>query len=158
MSVVVQAANNLIVLAREDAGAERIFQNNGVPLLLNLIETGKPEMILAAVRTLSGMCTGHKARVRGVRVQNTELLCSLYPPKHSYWFVLCADKQAMAILHMVGVDKMCSIMAIDNEEIALATCNLFQCINDSLTGGDKREYGKEEALVMGETEKKPQCI
>ncbi|XP_073322522.1 protein unc-45 homolog B [Pagrus major] len=112
-----KAANNLIVLSREDAGAERIFQNNGVPLLLNMIETGKPEMILAAVRTLSGMCTGHKAR-------------------------------AMAIIHMVGIDKMCSIMAVDNEEIALATCNLFQCINDSLTGGDSREYGKEEALVL----------
>ncbi|XP_034450554.1 protein unc-45 homolog B isoform X1 [Hippoglossus hippoglossus] len=112
-----KAANNLIVLSREDAGAERIFQNNGVPLLLSMIETSKPEMILAAVRTLSGICTGHKAR-------------------------------AMAIVHMVGVDKMCSIMAVDNEEIALATCNLFQCINDSLTGGDSREYGKEEALVL----------
>ncbi|XP_034026015.1 protein unc-45 homolog B [Thalassophryne amazonica] len=112
-----KAANNLIVLSREDAGAERIFQNNGVPLLLNMIETGKSEMILAAIRTLSGMCTGHKAR-------------------------------AMAIIHLVGIDKMCSIMAVDNEEIALAVCNLFQCINDSLTGGDKREYGKEEALVM----------
>uniref|UniRef100_A0A669CID7 Protein unc-45 homolog B n=1 Tax=Oreochromis niloticus TaxID=8128 RepID=A0A669CID7_ORENI len=112
-----KAANNLIVLSREDAGAERIFQNNGVTLLLNMIETGKPEMILAAVRTLSGMCTGHKAR-------------------------------AMAIIQMVGVDKMCSIMALDNEEIALAACNLFQCINDSLTGGDTREYGKEADLVM----------
>uniref|UniRef100_A0A4W6GAM9 Protein unc-45 homolog B n=1 Tax=Lates calcarifer TaxID=8187 RepID=A0A4W6GAM9_LATCA len=97
-----KAANNLIVLSREDAGAERIFQNNGVPLLLNMIETGKPEMILAAVRTLSGMCTGHKARVS----------------------IVCKN------------------------EIALATCNLFQCINDSLTGGDTREYGKEEALVL----------
>ncbi|XP_070689613.1 protein unc-45 homolog B [Pempheris klunzingeri] len=112
-----KAANNLIVLSREDAGAERIFQNNGVPLLLSMIETGKPEMILAAVRTLSGMCTGHKAR-------------------------------AMAVAHLVGIDKMCSIMAVDNEEIALATGNLFQCINDSLTGADKREYGKEEALVL----------
>ncbi|KAM8866318.1 protein unc-45 homolog B isoform 1-T1 [Synchiropus picturatus] len=112
-----KAANNLIVLSREDAGAERIFQNNGVQLLLNMIETGKPEMILAAIRTLSGMCTGHKAR-------------------------------AMAIINMVGTDKLCSIMAIDNEEIALATCNLFQCINDSLTGADKRNYGKEEALVL----------
>ncbi|XP_053277230.1 protein unc-45 homolog B isoform X1 [Pleuronectes platessa] len=112
-----KAANNLIVLSREDAGAERIFQNNGVPLLLSMIETSKPEMILASVRTLSGMCTGHKAR-------------------------------AMAIVNMVGVDKMCSIMAVDNEEIALATCNLFQCINDSLTGGDSKDYGKEEALVL----------
>lgn len=57
----------------------------------------------------------------------------------------------MAIIHMVGIDKICSIMAVDSEEISLATCNLFQCINDSLTGGDKRIYGKEEALVMGET-------
>lgn len=51
------------MLAREDAGAERIFQNNGIPLLMKMIETGKPEMILAAIRTLSGICTGHKARV-----------------------------------------------------------------------------------------------
>lgn len=58
----------------------------------------------------------------------------------------------MAIIQMVGVDKMCSIMAVDNEEIVLATCNLFQCINDSLTGEDKKDYGKEETLVLGETE------
>lgn len=56
----------------------------------------------------------------------------------------------MAIVNMVGVDKICSIMALDNEEIALATSNLFQCINDSLTGADTREYGKEAALVLGE--------
>ena len=54
----------MIVLAREEAGAERIFQNNGVALLMNMMETGKPEMVLAAIRTLAGMCTGHKARVR----------------------------------------------------------------------------------------------
>uniref|UniRef100_A0A8C1NHH6 Protein unc-45 homolog B n=1 Tax=Cyprinus carpio TaxID=7962 RepID=A0A8C1NHH6_CYPCA len=100
-----------------DAGAERIFQNNGVPLLVQLIDTGKPEMILAAIRTLSGMCTGHRAR-------------------------------ATAIIHTVGISKLCSIMAVDNEEIVLATANLFQCVYDSLSGGDKRNYGKEEALVL----------
>lgn len=63
-----QAANNLIVLAREDAGSERIFQNNGVALLMQLIESGNVEMILAAIRTLSGMCTGHRARVSDSRV------------------------------------------------------------------------------------------
>uniref|UniRef100_A0A6Q2X2V3 Protein unc-45 homolog B n=2 Tax=Esox lucius TaxID=8010 RepID=A0A6Q2X2V3_ESOLU len=112
-----KAANNLVVLAREDAGAERIFQNNGVALLLDLLGTGKVEMVLAAIRTFAGMCTGHKAR-------------------------------AMAIIHMVGIDKLCSIMAVDNEEIALATSDLFQCVNDSLTGGDRRIYGKEEAMVL----------
>ncbi|MBN3297808.1 UN45B protein, partial [Amia calva] len=115
-----KAANNLIVLAREDAGAERIFQNNGVALLLQLIDTNKTEMILAAIRTLSGMCTGHKAR-------------------------------ATAIVHLVGIAKLCSLMAVDHEEIALATCNLFQCIYDSLSGEDKREHGKEEALVLDTT-------
>uniref|UniRef100_A0A673MQV7 Protein unc-45 homolog B n=1 Tax=Sinocyclocheilus rhinocerous TaxID=307959 RepID=A0A673MQV7_9TELE len=69
-----KAANNLIVLAREDAGAERIFQNNGVPLLMQLIDTGKPDMILAAIRTLSGMCTGHRARVRNKRKEAIHLL------------------------------------------------------------------------------------
>ncbi|CAL8329480.1 unnamed protein product [Arctogadus glacialis] len=112
-----KAANNLIVLAREDAGAERIFQNNGVPLLINMIDSGKPAMMLASIRTLSGMCTGHKART-------------------------------MAIIQMISIEKLCSVMAIDNEELSLATCNLFQCINDSLTCGDKRIYGKEEAMVL----------
>ncbi|XP_017540512.1 protein unc-45 homolog B [Pygocentrus nattereri] len=112
-----KAANNLIVLAREDAGSERIFQNNGIALLMQLIETGKVEMILAAIRTLSGMCTGHRAR-------------------------------ATAIIHMIGINKLCSIMGMDNEEIALATCNLFQCVYESLSGADSRIYGKEEALVL----------
>uniref|UniRef100_A0AAY5KSG6 Protein unc-45 homolog B n=1 Tax=Esox lucius TaxID=8010 RepID=A0AAY5KSG6_ESOLU len=107
-----KAANNLVVLAREDAGAERIFQNNGVALLLDLLGTGKVEMVLAAIRTFAGMCTGHKARVRARERRN-------------------------------------SIMAVDNEEIALATSDLFQCVNDSLTGGDRRIYGKEEAMVLG---------
>lgn len=56
----------------------------------------------------------------------------------------------MAITHLIGIQKLCSIMAVDNEEIALATANLFQCVNDSLSGEDRREYGKEEALVLGE--------
>ncbi|XP_053130637.1 protein unc-45 homolog B isoform X2 [Hemicordylus capensis] len=61
-----KAANNLIVLGREEAGAERIFQNNGLNLLMRLIETKNPELILAAVRTLSAMCTGHQARATAV--------------------------------------------------------------------------------------------
>ncbi|XP_072904585.1 protein unc-45 homolog B [Hemitrygon akajei] len=61
-----KAANNLIVLAREDAGAEKIFRNNGLSLLMQLIETKKPEMMLAAIRTLSGLCSRHKSRALAV--------------------------------------------------------------------------------------------
>ncbi|KAM6164436.1 protein unc-45 homolog B isoform 1-T1 [Rhynchocyon petersi] len=113
-----KAANNLIVLGREEAGAERIFQNNGMALLLQLLDTKKPELVLAAVRTLSGMCTGHRSR-------------------------------ATAILHAVRIDRICSLMAVENEEISLAVCNVLQAIIDSLSGEDKREHpGKEEALVL----------
>ncbi|XP_019482390.1 PREDICTED: protein unc-45 homolog B isoform X2 [Hipposideros armiger] len=113
-----KAANNLIVLGREEAGAERIFQNNGVALLLQLMDTKRPELVLAAVRTLSGMCSGHRAR-------------------------------ATAILHGVRIDRICSLMAVENEEMSLAVCNLLQAIIDSLSGEDKREHrGKEEALVL----------
>lgn len=113
-----KAANNLIVLGREEAGAERIFQSNGVALLLQLMNTQRPELLLAAVRTLSGMCSGHRAR-------------------------------ATAILHAVRIDRICSLMALENEEMSLAVCNLLQAIIDSLSGEDKREHrGKEEALVL----------
>ncbi|XP_006990144.2 protein unc-45 homolog B [Peromyscus maniculatus bairdii] len=113
-----KAANNLIVLGREEAGAERIFQSNGVGLLLQLMDTKKAELVLAAVRTLSGMCSGHRAR-------------------------------ATAILHTVRIDRICGLMATENEEMSLAVCNLLQAIIDSLSGEDKREHrGKEEALVL----------
>ncbi|XP_014651878.1 PREDICTED: protein unc-45 homolog B [Ceratotherium simum simum] len=113
-----KSANNLIVLGREEAGAEKIFQNNGVALLLRLMDTKKPELMLAAVRTLSGMCSGHRAR-------------------------------ATAILHAVRLDRICSLMAVENKEMSLAVCNLLQAIIDSLSGEDKREpRGKEEALVL----------
>uniref|UniRef100_A0A8C3W4K6 Protein unc-45 homolog B n=1 Tax=Catagonus wagneri TaxID=51154 RepID=A0A8C3W4K6_9CETA len=113
-----KAANNLIVLGREEAGAERIFQNNGVALLLQLVDTKRPELMLAAVRTLSGMCSGHRARTT-------------------------------AILHAVRIDRICSLMAVENEEMSLAVCNLLQAIIDALSGEDKREHrGKEEAVVL----------
>ncbi|XP_021104594.1 protein unc-45 homolog B isoform X2 [Heterocephalus glaber] len=113
-----KAANNLIVLGREEAGAERIFQNNGVALLLQLLDTKRPELVLAAVRTLSGMCSGHQARTT-------------------------------AILHGVRINQICSLMAMENEEMSLAVCSLLQAIIDSLSGEDKREHrGKEEALVL----------
>lgn len=58
-----QAAQNLVVLAREDAGAEKIFQSDGVRLLVRLLDIKKSDMMLAALRTLVGLCTGHQPRV-----------------------------------------------------------------------------------------------
>ncbi|XP_061246350.1 protein unc-45 homolog B [Bos javanicus] len=113
-----KAANNLIVLSREEVGAERIFQNNGVALLMQLLDTKRPELMLAAVRTLSGVCSSHRTR-------------------------------ATATLHAVRIDRICSLMAVESEEMSLAVCNLLQGIIDALSGEDKQEHrGKEEALVL----------
>lgn len=57
--------------------------------------------------------------------------------------------QATAIIHTVGIDKLSRIMAMDNEEVALATCNLVQTVYDFLSVADRKLYGKEEALVLG---------
>ena len=58
-----QASQNLVVLAREDAGAEKIFRSNGVQLLQRLLDTGEPDLMLAALRTLVGICSEHQSRV-----------------------------------------------------------------------------------------------
>uniref|UniRef100_A0A8C9NLA4 Protein unc-45 homolog A n=1 Tax=Serinus canaria TaxID=9135 RepID=A0A8C9NLA4_SERCA len=61
-----KAAQNLIVLAREEAGAEKIFQSDGVRLLMQLLDTAKADLMLAALRTLVGLCSGHRSRTTAI--------------------------------------------------------------------------------------------
>ncbi|KFP22656.1 Protein unc-45 A, partial [Egretta garzetta] len=64
-----KAAQNLIVLAREEAGAEKIFQSDGVRLLTQLLDTAKADLMLAALRTLVGLCSGHRSRTMAILVE-----------------------------------------------------------------------------------------
>uniref|UniRef100_A0A8C0E9Y7 Protein unc-45 homolog B n=1 Tax=Bubo bubo TaxID=30461 RepID=A0A8C0E9Y7_BUBBB len=113
-----KAANNLIVLGREEAGAERIFQNNGVSLLLQLIETKNAELILAAVRTLSGMCTGHKARA-------TAILHYLGIDNICMWMSVDNEEISLAVCNLLQT---------------ITDCLLGQ--------GKEEHHGKEEAVVL----------
>ncbi|KAM8974607.1 protein unc-45 homolog A [Pelodytes ibericus] len=73
-----KAAQNLVVLAREDAGAEKIFQSDGVRLLQRMMETKKGDMMLAAMRTLVGLCTGHQTRTMAIlNAVGMEQFCSV---------------------------------------------------------------------------------
>ncbi|XP_048822833.1 protein unc-45 homolog B isoform X2 [Lagopus muta] len=113
-----RAANNLIVLGREEAGAERIFQNNGVSLLLQLIETKNAELVLAAVRTLSGMCTGHKARATAIlHYVGIDNICS--------WMSVDNEEISLAVCNLLQT---------------ITDCLLGQ--------GKEEHHGKEEALVL----------
>uniref|UniRef100_A0A8C8HQQ3 UNC-45/Cro1/She4 central domain-containing protein n=1 Tax=Oncorhynchus tshawytscha TaxID=74940 RepID=A0A8C8HQQ3_ONCTS len=58
-----KAAQNLVVLSREEAGAEQIFRNDGVKLIQSLLGSNQEEVVLSALRTLVGLCTGHQSRV-----------------------------------------------------------------------------------------------
>ncbi|XP_053573687.1 protein unc-45 homolog A [Bombina bombina] len=113
-----KAAQNLIVLAREDAGAQKIFQSDGVRLLQRMMETKKADMMVAAMRTFVGLCTGHQSRT-------------------------------VAILRAVGMEKFCSIMAVDDEPVSLAACNLLHVMFDALKEGMTKDIrGKEGAIVL----------
>lgn len=52
-----------MVLSREDAGAEQIFRNDGVKLIKKLLQAKQEDLVLSALRTLVGLCTGHQSRV-----------------------------------------------------------------------------------------------
>ncbi|CAL8359888.1 unnamed protein product [Lota lota] len=61
-----KAAQNLVVLSREDAGAEQIFRNDGVKLIQRLLESELEDILLSALRTLVGLCTGHQSRTMAI--------------------------------------------------------------------------------------------
>lgn len=59
---VAKAADNLVFLARDEAGAERIFREGGLELLNNLLDNDNADLSLSALRCLSYLAEGHKSR------------------------------------------------------------------------------------------------
>ncbi|KAA8590489.1 hypothetical protein FQN60_014423 [Etheostoma spectabile] len=73
-----KAAQNLVVLSREDAGAEQIFRNDGVKLIQKLLQSKQEDVVLSALRTLVGLCTGHQSRTMAiVNELGMEQLCAV---------------------------------------------------------------------------------
>uniref|UniRef100_A0A4W5JEH6 Unc-45 myosin chaperone A n=1 Tax=Hucho hucho TaxID=62062 RepID=A0A4W5JEH6_9TELE len=73
-----KAAQNLVVLSREEAGAEQIFRNDGVKLIQSLLGSKQEEVVLSALRTLVGLCTGHQSRTMAiVNELGMEQLCGV---------------------------------------------------------------------------------
>ncbi|CDQ63229.1 protein unc-45 homolog A [Oncorhynchus mykiss] len=73
-----KAAQNLVVLSREEAGAEQIFRNDGVKLIQSLLGSNQEEVVLSALRTLVGLCTGHQSRTMAiVNELGMEQLCGV---------------------------------------------------------------------------------
>uniref|UniRef100_A0A8C3VC04 Unc-45 myosin chaperone A n=1 Tax=Catharus ustulatus TaxID=91951 RepID=A0A8C3VC04_CATUS len=114
-----KAAQNLIVLAREEAGAEKIFQSDGVRLLMQLLDTAKADLMLAALRTLVGLCSGHRSRT-------TAILSELGAPRLAA--VLGVEHEQVSL-------AACNLLHV-----------MFDSLKEGL---QKDFRGKEDALVLG---------
>ncbi|KAG9489197.1 protein unc-45 homolog A isoform X2 [Eleutherodactylus coqui] len=113
-----KAAQNLVVLSREDAGAEKIFRSDGVRLLQRMLETKKTDMMLAALRTLVGLCTGHQSRTVSIlSAVGMETFCA----------VMAVDNEPVSL-------AACSVLHA-----------MFDALKEGMT---KDIRGKEAAVVL----------
>ena len=62
-----QAANNLVILARERAGSELLYKESVVPQIARLMKVEKNATIrLAMIRTIGGLCQKNEERSKDV--------------------------------------------------------------------------------------------
>lgn len=59
-----QALSNLLVLSREGAGAQKIFDGDGVTQLNRLLDEKDTELVLNSIRVLSSLAKNSKIRVQ----------------------------------------------------------------------------------------------
>uniref|UniRef100_A0A8C9TZL3 Unc-45 myosin chaperone A n=1 Tax=Scleropages formosus TaxID=113540 RepID=A0A8C9TZL3_SCLFO len=118
-----KAAQNLVVLSREEAGAEQIFCNDGVKLLHKLLESKQEEVMLSALRTLVGLCTGHQSRVSTIAKTGPSPL---------------------------GMERLCAVMGSEVEAVPLAACHLLEVMFEALTEGMKKDVRCKDAAILPE--------
>ncbi|XP_007479368.1 protein unc-45 homolog A isoform X3 [Monodelphis domestica] len=146
-----KASQNLVVLAREDAGAERIFQSNGVQLLQRLLETGETDLMLAALRTLVGICSEHQSRtVATLSVLGTRRIVAMLGVKNqSVSLATCHLLQVMFDALKEGVKKGFrgkegAIIVDPSRELKLLISNLLEL----LTEAGVSAQGRDNALTL----------
>lgn len=61
--IFLQAVNNLVVLAREDAGAKFIVEQSGIEKLMGLLDSKDAEIVQAGIRVLACLSNKSKPRV-----------------------------------------------------------------------------------------------
>ncbi|XP_078488527.1 protein unc-45 homolog B [Ciona intestinalis] len=114
-----KAADNLVFLSRDEAGAERIFREGGPTALTQLLDSKDLYVKLSAIRTISALCEGHQARS----------------------LVMLRDVTIDRLCKCMGSKVNTS------EEVSMATFQLIQSIVTSLQGKDKRDHRGHEVAV-----------
>ncbi|XP_048185963.1 protein unc-45 homolog A [Perognathus longimembris pacificus] len=146
-----KASQNLVVLAREDAGAEKIFRNNGVQLLQRLLDTGEPDLMLAALRTLVGICSEHQSRtVATLSVLGTRRVVSILGVENqAVSLAACHLLQVMFDALKEGVrkgfrGKEGAIIVDPARELKVLISNLLDLLTEAGVSGQ----GRDNALTL----------
>ncbi|XP_065191557.1 protein unc-45 homolog B-like [Sycon ciliatum] len=61
-----QMAKNIAILAGQEGGAAKIFQNSGIPRILSIMNEDDVELAQPLLRALASICEKHKARASAV--------------------------------------------------------------------------------------------
>uniref|UniRef100_G3SZF1 Protein unc-45 homolog A n=1 Tax=Loxodonta africana TaxID=9785 RepID=G3SZF1_LOXAF len=147
-----KASQNLVVLAREDAGAEKIFRSNGVQLLQRLLDTGETDLMLAALRTLVGICSEHQSRtVATLSVLGTRRMVSILGVENqAVSLAACHLLQVMFDALKEGVKKGfrgkegAIIVADPARELKVLISNLLELLTEVGVSGQ----GRDNALTL----------
>ncbi|XP_051062490.1 protein unc-45 homolog A [Phodopus roborovskii] len=146
-----KASQNLVVLAREDAGAEKIFRNNGVQLLQCLLDTGETDLMLAALRTLVGICSEHQSRtVATLSVLGTRKVVSILGVENqAVSLAACHLLQVMFDALKEGVKKGFrgkegAIIVDPARELKVLISNLLELLTEVGVSGQ----GRDNALTL----------
>ncbi|XP_059128406.1 protein unc-45 homolog A [Peromyscus eremicus] len=146
-----KASQNLVVLAREDAGAEKIFRSNGVQLLQQLLDTGETDLMLAALRTLVGVCSEHQSRtVATLSVLGTRRVVSILGVENqAVSLAACHLLQVMVDALKEGVKKGFrgkegAIIVDPARELKVLISNLLELLTEVGVSGQ----GRDNALTL----------
>ncbi|XP_070214410.1 protein unc-45 homolog A isoform X1 [Bos mutus] len=146
-----KASQNLVVLAREDAGAEKIFRSNGVQLLQRLLDMGEPDLMLAALRTLVGICSEHQSRtVATLSVLGTRRVVSMLGVENqAVSLAACHLLQVMFDALKEGVKKGFrgkegAIIVDPARELKVLISNLLELLTEVGVSGQ----GRDNALTL----------
>uniref|UniRef100_A0A8C5UWJ6 Protein unc-45 homolog A n=1 Tax=Microcebus murinus TaxID=30608 RepID=A0A8C5UWJ6_MICMU len=146
-----KASQNLVVLAREDAGAEKIFRSNGVQLLQRLLDTGETDLMLAALRTLVGICSEHQSRtVATLSVLGTRRVVSILGVENqAVSLAACHLLQVMSDALKEGIKKGFrgkegAIIVDPARELKVLISNLLELLTEVGVSGQ----GRDNALTL----------
>jgi len=142
--------NNLLVLARENAGAKLIIEKDGLSKILQIIETEKdPEMVLSAYRTMDQIAND-ETRVNNVfkNYFNPNLAIYLFYCVKNLYYHDSVFFLALQLLRQLSVEKVVRLLnKTDAKTVDSASLLVQRCFNALASMNPKENKKPDEETV-----------